>query len=125
MRSYSAPAARQFRSGPTVRSFNGGSTVRNFNGGTVRQFNGSRTRLHSGGPSPQFYKNNGNKHVVVRHRRGHGGPVYIFGYGPGYALYANDQCYQYQQVPTPYGWRYAWVNICADYGYGYDYDYDY
>jgi hypothetical protein len=39
----------------------------------------------------------------------------------GYADYGYDSCYQLRRMWTPYGWRWAQVNVCGYSGYNYDY----
>jgi hypothetical protein len=43
------------------------------------------------------------------------GPGFAFGSYPGYDYYAydyDDSCYQWQQVHTRYGWRWARLWVC-------------
>jgi hypothetical protein len=45
------------------------------------------------------------------HHHHHFGPGFGF-IGGGYG-YGDDGCYQPRRVPTPFGWRWRTVNVCA------------
>ena len=95
-----------------------GPGPRAFSGGTVRQFSSGGPQFSSGPRVVSGPVVSGRP--FVQHRRFRHGPIIAFGFAPyayGYSTY--DDCYQWQQVPTRYGWTYQWVNVC------YDYDYDY
>jgi hypothetical protein len=47
--------------------------------------------------------------LVRRHFRQ--APAFAYGFAEPYG-YADDGCYQWQQVQTNYGWTWAQVNVC-------------
>jgi hypothetical protein len=74
---------------------------------------GNRGPLAGGG---QQWRGRGG-HWRHRHRHRHF-PAFAFGspfyYGYGYG-YADNGCYQWRQIETRRGWRWARVNVCDYY----------
>ncbi len=61
---------------------------------------------HGGG----WHGHGGGWHGGGWHRGGWGGPRFYAG-GPAYYGYGGG-CTVRRLVPTPYGWRYRWINRC-------------
>jgi hypothetical protein len=100
-------------SGPSGPAFSTrGGNPGTFNSGNAGAFNGGNARM--GRMDRDHDHDRGRDHDRDRDGRFFG-PGFAFGYNPGYDYYANDyddSCYQWQQVHTRYGWRWARLWVC-------------
>jgi hypothetical protein len=79
----------------------------NFSAGARQSFSAGPTRNFSGGDVRMGERGD--------HDRGHfrGDRNFSFGVYPGYDTYAyDDDCYQWRQVRSRYGWHWARVWVC-------------